>query len=242
MYIDMHCHCNEYSLDELKKYINSGIHLVGVSEDPESINVILEYWKKLRSGFTPCIGLHPWIIHKYSVDDARRIVEIALEKGVKCLGEIGLDKRFVPKTYDHQLEVFKVFVEAAKEYGFVLNLHTPGAWREVYEILVRNDISKAYFHWYTGPLDLLVEFEAMGYFIGINPAWRIQEKHRRIIEEAPLNVMITESDAPYKYKGLELNPLMIPDTVKYIASIKSINEDIVREKILANAKKLLGFS
>lgn len=236
-YIDMHCHCYEYGIKDLLFFINKNILLVCVSDDPESAVKTLELRDKL-SGVVPCIGIHPWEAHKYSETEAEKIVELAVKNNIKCLGEIGLDKRFVPKTYDHQLRIFNVFLKAAKEYDLVLNLHTAGAWREVYELLIKNDIKRAYFHWYTGPLNLLDEITSSGYYIGINAAWKIQEKHRRVIAYASLDSIITETDAPYKYKSLNLRPDLVIETVEYIARAKNVSSKDVLLKININYEKL----
>ncbi len=242
MYVDMHCHCNELSIKEIDRYIKNGYILVAVSEDWESIREVLEYYRKYPGKLIPCLGIHPWVIHRYSAEDAHRIVKLVLENDIKCLGEVGLDTIFVPKTIEHQRTIFRIFVDAAKEYGLILNLHTPGTWREVYEILIRNSIDRAYFHWYTGPLKLLEDIEATGYYIGANPAWRIQGKHRRILEHVSLDMVITESDAPYRYKGIMLRPEMVRDTIRFLAESRSMDFEEVRNRILSNAKKLLGFS
>lgn len=235
-YIDMHCHCHEYSIEELSSFIEKNILLVCVSDDPASSMKTLEIKKKLE--ITPCVGIHPWEAHKYNIKHAKNIADLAIKNNVKCLGEVGLDKRFVPKTYDHQFSIFEIFLEAAKEYDLVLNLHTAGAWREVYELLVKNDINRAYFHWYTGPLNLLEEITGSGYYVGINAAWKIQEKHRKVIKHAPLENMLTETDAPYKYKSLELRPDYVVETIEYIAKVRNMQVEYVLFKINENYEKL----
>ncbi len=240
-YVDMHCHCTDYDLETVKRYLEGGYMLVSVSEDWESIMKNLEYLEELGDkGFTACMGIHPWVAHKHSAVDARRVVELAVERNVDCLGEIGLDKVFVPMTLDRQREIFTVFLEAAHEYDLAVNLHTPGTWSIVYDMLVKYDVQRAYFHWYTGPIRLLEYIRSTGYYIGANPAWRIQGKHRRILEAAPIEVIVTESDAPYEYKGVKFSPDMIPGTIESLARNRGISVDEVLDIVLNNAKKLLG--
>lgn len=241
MYVDAHCHCPDYDVSELEKFMNMGILLISVSEDWNTVKKNLFLKEKYGDRIHVCIGIHPWTVEKYSIRDAERIIQIAVEENIKCLGEIGLDTRFVPGTIERQREFFHLFLSAAREYGFSVNLHTPGTWREVYELLIRYDIGRAYFHWYTGPLNLLEAIASTGYFIGANPAWRLQVKHRRILEEAPLDVLITESDGPYKYRNMELSPTMVINTIDYLAEQRGISRDVVAEKVFSNAKKFLGF-
>lgn len=189
----------------------------------------------------PSVGLHPWSVNINSVEEVKIILELVRDKNnqVKILGEIGLDKKFKPDTYSYQLNVFKLFIDIAKEMNMVLNVHAAGAWRETLDILIKNDISMAIFHWYTGPLDLIKEITDVGYFITINPAIAIQQKHRDVVAQAPIDIILVESDAPYKYKGIELHPKHIFDVIKWIALIKGIDNNEIYKIILKNIQRLL---
>jgi TatD DNase family protein len=234
--VDVHTHLYEYNLEYIASLLSEKpIILVGVSDDYESSLKTIKLQDMLRGRVCGCIGLHPWEVKgKESVDIARHIVELALENNIKCLGEIGLDTKFVGETIEIQREVFKVFLEAARDYGLFLNLHTAGTWEEVLELLIRYDVPAANFHWYTGPLSLLKDIEGAGYTISINPAVKIQAKHRNVVKEAPISMLLTESDSPYEYKGLKLEPSMVEDVVREIALLKSLEEKYVREVIYNN--------
>ncbi len=234
-YVDMHCHCHEISIDELREYTKK-IILVCVSDDPGSSEATIELTKYVD--IVPCIGIHPWEAHNYSLEDVNSLARFIDRHGIKCLGEIGLDKKFYPHTFEHQLKIFIRFLEIAREYDLFMNLHTAGAWREVYELLLKYDIKKAYFHWYTGPKTLLDSIVGSGYYIGINPAWKIQEKHRKIIEYAPITNIITESDAPYKYRNLYMKPDLVFETIGYIAKVKNMDYDEAKQVILNNYRRL----
>lgn len=235
MYIDVHAHC--FEIDNVSQYTRE-IKLVCVSEDLESTQRTLQLWQFHRE-IVPCAGVHPWVAHEHSPS----IVKNALDRIIKdyeiwCLGEVGLDKKFRQDTLDRQLEIFNLFVTYAKEYDLVLNVHAADAWREVLNIVRSKDVSSVVFHWYTGPLDILGEIEGSGYYIGANPAWQIQSKHREILKHASLNTIITESDAPYVYRGLKMSPDMVKATIDYIAQIKGLNHDIVKNAIYNNFLRL----
>ncbi|HID41960.1 MAG TPA: TatD family deoxyribonuclease, partial [Pyrodictium sp.] len=82
------------------------------------------------------------------------------------------------------------------------------------------------------------DIEASGYMISINPAVKMQRKHQAVVRNAPLSTMLTESDGPYEYRGMKLNPAMVREVVGVIASIKGIEENIVQNHVLRNAEKL----
>ncbi|WP_440059679.1 TatD family hydrolase [Thermogladius sp. 4427co] len=236
--VDAHVHCHEMSVSDIDSLSAEGFILVCVSDDYESSIKTIELAEKYNS-IVPCIGVHPWEIGR---EDFRKVLDL-VEKNidrVKCLGEVGLDKQFVPETFDKQLEFFSRIVEISREYKLLLNLHTPKAWRDVYEILLRRDIEKAYFHWYTGPVDLMEEIQGAGYYIGLNPAFKIQGKHRDIIQRANLDKALTESDAPYEYKGLKLSPRMIHETISYISETRGVDKNNLVEMFYRNLLKLIS--
>ncbi len=238
-YVDVHCHAYGFKLLDLMKFTEAGVAIIGVAEDYESSLKVLQYAKELKN-FFPAVGIHPWNIDKIKEEDVEEVLKLA--KDVRILGEIGLDKKFVPDTFEKQKPIFERFVEFAAEHDLALNLHAPNAWEDVLKIITDKGIRRANFHWYTGPLNLLKEIEAQGYFISINPAIRIQKKHARVVEKADPSIILTESDGPYNYRNMFLSPDMIPQTVEEIATLKEMEVKDIKRVILENFKRYIGVS
>jgi len=232
--IDVHCHLHEFSNPHKFKEIV----IIAVSDDLKSSIKTIKLCETEKN-WIPAIGIHPWEVKNTRKSALEEIKHLVARHEIKVLGEIGLDKKFVPETWDKQLIFFKFFLKLANEYNLILNLHSAGAWQEVFNLLVKYDIEKALFHWYTGPLDLLEKIESKGYFIGINPAITIQEKHKEVAKIS--KNFITESDGPYKYRGLELNPLMIKNTIKIIAELRNESVSKVEKRIEVNFRKYFEF-
>jgi TatD DNase family protein len=234
---DVHAHAYEYSSVELGQIEKEGIRIISVAEDLESsyTNISLSeehYWIK------PCIGVHPWNVSKTSVSVLKEIEKIVSRNEIACMGEIGLDTKFVPQSIDRQREFFVTQLKIGKEYGLPFNLHAAGTWTEVFDLLVKMDIDRAVFHWYTGPIDLLEKIGQHGYYISINPSIKIQEKHQKVAEEASLDMILVESDGPYTYRGLRLNSLMIKETIKLLSKLKKVEEHYLLEKLDVNTTKI----
>jgi len=231
---DTHCHLHEYDERDVLRIGRLGLKVLAVSDDYESSLRTLVLSRR-HLWVVPAVGLHPWSVDSESIRLVDKIIDLALEHGVKAIGEVGLDKKFAPHTIDLQRIVFIKFVEYARAAGAVLTIHAVNTWREVLEILERYDVNSAVLHWYTGPAELLSRIRSMGMFIGVNPSIKIQEKHRRVVEKAPLEILLPESDGPYKYRGLMLDPSMIKDVIEWIAKLKglSIEEatDVIRDNI-----------
>ena len=222
-YIDSHCHLYKFNEIEIKRIIkDKDIIILSVSEDLESSlkNIVLS---QLNENIIPAIGIHPWNIEKVNENTFKIIEDIIKDNKVKILGEIGLDKKFKPETFEKQKEIFEKFLNLAIEYDLNLNLHTPNASNDVFDLLIKYDIKKAYFHWYSGDEKLLEEIIDKGYFIGVNVATIVNEKYKKYIEIANIENIITESDGPYNYKGIILHPDMLKDLYKLISDIKRVS-------------------
>lgn len=238
MYVDAHCHLAEFKEDDIQRFLSFGIEIIAVSEDLKTSMETLKLAERYSS-VIPCIGIHPWNIKHITESEIQKIIDIISRNKVKCIGEIGLDKKFVPETWEKQIKIFKKFLEIASENNKIVNLHSAGAAREVFDLLLQYDIKHAIFHWYNGPIELIKEITDNGYLISINPALKIQKKHQRIVEKTDIRYIVTESDGPYKYRGLFLNPLMIPETVQIISNIKGIDIEKTKKNIWNNYKRLI---
>ncbi len=236
VYVDAHCHLYEYGEEKLSDF--PYIKILAVSEDLASSRRVLELsdnWDNV----SPCLGVHPWNVGKIPRQQVSEVMTLIEKNDVPCIGEIGLDKRFVPHTYAEQLELFRSFLKLARDLDLAVNVHAAGAWDEAVEELRRNDVERALIHWYTGPPILLEQIKEYGYFISINPAMKIQNKHREIAAIAPTSVLLTESDGPYKYRGLDLDPTMVVSVVEELATVRRMPKEELREIIYINFRRLL---
>ncbi|MEM4511351.1 MAG: TatD family hydrolase [Nanopusillaceae archaeon] len=239
IFVDSHVHLYDFSDSEIRSILkNNKIIFVSVAENLETslknIKMSLIY-----ENVIPAIGIHPWKVEKIKKEEIESFKNLFKKENIKIVGEIGLDKKFCPNTIDKQKEIFEFFLKYAKEYNLSVNLHSVGAWREVFDYLIKYDIKKACFHWYTGPEDLLNEILSVDYFIGINVACLIQEKQKKILEKVNINNILTESDGPYNYKSLILHPNKLKELYEYIANLKNFEINKLSEKIKNNLSKYI---
>ncbi|MCE4607267.1 MAG: TatD family hydrolase [Desulfurococcales archaeon] len=236
--IDVHSHIYQYSREELEELTSytPPFKIIGVGENLETSKVVIELADRYSGKIIPCVGLHPW-----NVDNSRELdglLSLAISEQIDCIGEVGLDKKFVGGTFNKQAEVFTRFLEYAKENNSVLNIHAAGAWREVFDLLLKHDIGRAMFHWYTGPVDLVRDIEYAGYYISINAAIIIQEKSRKIASVIPDNIMLLESDGPYNYRGLRLSSKYILKAAEIVGKLKELDSREVIIRANQNARRL----
>jgi TatD DNase family protein len=239
MLIDAHIHLEEFG-DDFRLYCNrEDLMMIAVSGDLQSSKKTVNLSLECRN-VIPAVGIHPWEVGVTEESDVKQILDIVRNsKFVRILGEIGLDKRFVPETYDKQLIIFRRFLDLANELSLGLNIHAAGAWNDVIKELDGLDIDAVIIHWFTGPLHLIDEIASRGYMITVNPSVKMQKKLVEVVKKAPLEIILTESDGPYKYRNIYLKPELIPETIKEIAKIKGLDLDLVAEAIHKNFMRYL---
>ena len=236
MLVDAHCHAHAFSDAELREF--SKIRIIAVSEDLESSRRTIDLSKRLNN-IIPFIGIHPWDLESISEKELEEVLEILRLSGAMGIGEVGVDGR-IKRSIRRQVEVFKLFCEISAELDLPMNIHALDAWDQVFETVLRMDVRRALFHWYTGPIRLLRDIGEAGYYISINPAVRVQPKHRKVLENAELDMIVTESDGPYNYRGLRLKPTMISDLMEFISNVKGVDRISLEEVIERNFERLLG--
>ena len=236
MLIDAHCHAHAFSDAELREF--SKIRIIAVSEDLESSRRTIDLSKRFNN-IIPFVGIHPWDLGSISEKELKEVLEILRLSRATGIGEIGVDGR-IKRSIQRQVEVFKLFCEISAELDLPMNVHALDAWDQVFEIMLKMDVRRALFHWYTGPIKLLKDIGEAGYYISINPAVRIQPKHRKVLENAELDMIITESDGPYNYRGLRLKPTMISDLMEFISNVKGVDKASLERIIERNFERLLG--
>ncbi len=237
MIVDTHIHLWEFSRDERRRLCrDDGLVMLAVSDDLSSSLKTIEL-RGVCSNAYLAVGIHPWEVGNASDGELEEVVKLIPK--ADALGEVGLDRKFVPKTYEKQLRFFSTLVEAAVKYGKLVSVHAAGAWGEVIEGLESAGVKHAIIHWFTGPHTLLKKVADLGYLIGVNPAAKIQRKAREVIKVAPLEILVTESDGPYKYRGMMLTPALIPEVIKIIAEVKGLNTREVEEAVAENFRRLV---
>ncbi len=242
-YYDMHCHLSEFSDSEIDGILNSlkGLTVVAVSEDLASFRRTLDLAQSYGRRVVPCAGFHPWSLRNHSIDEAWELLAEAQRAGVTCIGEVGLDLKFMDRsTLEPQLKVFRAYARLAAELRAFLNVHSPEAWDLALAEASSLGVEKVMFHWYTGPLNLIGPITSRGYFISINAALKVQRKSVAVATAVPLDNMVFETDGPYNYHGLRLVPLMLPELSAQVASLRGLSVNELMERVNTNSRRLLG--
>jgi TatD DNase family protein len=239
--IDTHVHLDEFP--DPDKVIQEAreanvVALVAVGMDLVSNKKILELARRYPGFVYPAIGYHPWKITVSGVRDNLRFIQEHLDQ-VVALGEIGLDFK-VPVEKELQYLVFKDLLDLAWKIKKPVIIHSRLAHEETYELVRKNDLTQAIFHWYSGPLEVLKNLLLQGYSISATPALAYSPMHQEAVAVTPLKQILLETDSPVRYQGVEARPAQVIQSLTELARIKRMEKETVASRTTQNARDFFG--
>jgi len=192
------------------------------------------------------------------VFDKEKYIELCKDEKVVGIGECGLDYfRLEEESIDRQKKAFIEQIEVANEVGKPLMLHIRNnpedkihnAYMDALDILKEHLDSKSLpagrrgdVHFFAGSVDDARAFIDFGFTLSFTGAITYGKNYEEVIRSIPLDMIMSETDAPYvspvPYRGKRNEPVYVKEVVKKIAEIKGLPESEVAEAIIANAKRV----
>ncbi len=188
------------------------------------------------------VGMHP---HEAKFCDQLTLdmfAEMARQKKVVAIGEIGLD--------DVQRMVFVEQIRLAQTLNLPIIIHSREADGEVFDTLRLEEAfaTGVLMHCYSGSAELANQYVKLGAYISI--AGPVTFKNARklveVVETVPLDRLMIETDAPYltpmPFRGKRNEPSYVHYTCQRVAEIKRLSYEEVAAATCQNAKRFFGIS
>ncbi|MFO8102414.1 MAG: TatD family hydrolase [Dehalococcoidia bacterium] len=253
--IDTHAHLDQVeNLDAaIEKARDCGlIAIIAVGVDSESNRRVLEIAEKYESFIFPALGCHPDTLGKTGseIEAELKFIEDNISEAV-AVGEIGLDylKRVRQQaSKDVQQQVLKDVLQIAGRFDKPVSVHSRYSWKDCFEIVRDSGVSRAVFHWYSGPLSVLSQIHSEGFFTSATPAVEYGAEHARAIRETPFEQLMLETDTPVVYhRNTALARPSEPADVALrvlgkVAELKGIEPQAAARKTTENAIGFFGLS
>jgi len=192
------------------------------------------------------VGFHPGDIKDTESGDIKLLEEFLQHPKVVAVGEIGLDYYWDVSYKDKQIYFFKEQIEIAKDKNLPVIVHTRNSTKEAVEIITEkyDGNLKGQFHCFSGTsedLDEILKLE--NFFVSFcgNVTFK-KYKNINIIENVPVNKLLSETDTPYlspePFRGKRNEPAYIKYTLKKISEIKNIECGKLETAIYRNVMNL----
>ena len=245
--VDTHCHVYglkyEDDVNEVLKRTEENLEfIVNIGYDIESSEASVEMAGKYDFIYAT-VGFHPTDIKDYNEEAEKTILELAKNKKVVAIGEIGLDYHWMKDEKEKQKEIFRRQMELARKAGKPVVIHSRDAMEDTINILNEYPDVGGIIHCYPGSYET-AKLVMDRYYFGINGVvtFKNNKKTRETVEKLPLDRIVIETDAPYltpePYRGKRNEPLYVKYVAEEIAAIKGISLEEVIEATTENAKKI----
>ena len=249
-FFDSHAHYNdekfEEDRDELIKeiYKNGVTKIINAGYSLESSKKALKIASNYDFMYTTA-GISPNDIDNFEESNLNEIENLAKNKKVVAIGEIGLDYHWNTENKELQKHVFIAQIEIANKLNLPIVIHTREAIYDTLDILKSNKCNqKGVFHCCPLNVDLVREGLKLGFYISFaGPiTFKNSKNADEIIKMVPLNKMLIETDSPYlspePLRGKRNDSRNLKYIAQKIADIKVMNLEEIVNTTYNNAKEI----
>ena len=236
-FFDVHIHLSDFKdvtpLVLMERLEKAGIQkCVCIGAHPDDWEKTAFFARTFKFEVLPCFGVHPWYVHNLRKDWPQILENYLLEFEDALIGECGFDRLKNPdfesaqKIFDAQLEL-----SLALKRPLMLHMVKADIWLENYFGRLPE---KSVFHSFSGSVEILKKILKFGHFISINKKFFSKKDAVKILEYAPLENILTETDAPFQSMPEDLRFV-----VQKIADIKGVDQNEAVQKLYVNALEKL---
>jgi TatD DNase family protein len=235
--VDSHCHLDFPGLVEERDAVLARARVAGVGMI-QTIGTRLSTFEQVvaiaeaHRGVYCSVGVHPHRAAKEPLDEPARLLAWAEHPKVIGVGESGLDYHYDHSPRDVQAAVFRLHIEAARQSGLPLIVHTRDADRDTADLL-RAAMAEAPFtgviHCYSSSPELGFAAVEMGLYLGLGGilTFKKSDQLRATVRELPLERLLLETDAPYlapePFRGRRNEPAYVAHVAAMLAEVKGVD-------------------
>ena len=252
--IDSHCHLNYEGLADRQEEVLAAARARGV-QGCLNISTRQKEWGEVvgaaerHPDVWASIGVHPHEADAHPDLGAAALVEAAAHPRVIAIGECGLDYYYDKSDRAAQRERFGAHIEAARQTGLPLVVHTRDAEDDTAEILTR-EVGKGgvsgVLHCFTGSAALARKALDLGFYISISGI--VTFKNARDLQEVaktiPQDRLLVETDSPFlapvPHRGQTCEPAFVADTAAFLSDLRDEPLDELAAATTSNFFRLFG--
>ena len=255
MIIDTHAHYDDEAFEEDRRELLLSLGEAGVSK---AITVCASVDSLTSApalvGEYPFLylaaGIHPDDAGLYTPEVHEQIRTLARQERTVAIGEIGLDYYWHKEEEEHkrQQEVFLAQMELSREEGLPFMVHSRDACADTIRLCREGAAGReapGIIHCFSYSWEAARDFLSMGFYLGIGGVvtYKNGRKLKEVVEKAPLERLVLETDCPYlspvPFRGKRNSSLHLPYVVEEIARLKNVSEEEVRQATWENAHRLM---
>ena len=250
---DSHCHLDRLDLTPFDGELAGALalaaehgvaYLLCVCINMDNFPAVLDIARR-HPHVMASVGVHPNDTEGHEPDVAE-LVSLADDPKICAIGETGLDYFRSEGDLEWQRQRFRRHIEAAKQAGKPLIVHSRAAREDTMTILEEEGAEQAggVMHCFVEDWDTAQRAMDLGFYISFsgivtfNSAKDLQDVARRV----PLERMLVETDSPYlapvPHRGRSNQPAYVRHVAEFIARLRDISADELIARTTENYRHL----
>jgi TatD DNase family protein len=252
--IDSHCHLVYEGLAERQDEVLASARergiagFLNISTRQREWNDVIAVAEK-HSDVWATVGVHPHEADTHPDLGAAALVEGAQHPRVIAIGECGLDYYYDKSDRAAQRERFEAHVDAARQTGLPLVIHTRDAEQDTAEILaaaVGEGGVTGVLHCFTGSAELARKGLDLGFYVSLSGivTFKNAQDLQDIARWLPADQMLVETDSPFlapvPNRGKTCEPAFVADTAAFVADLRGEPLETLAAATTANFFRLFS--
>jgi TatD DNase family protein len=235
MLVDSHCHLDFPELaaklpqliDRMNEAGVAGALCAGVTL--ERFSAVIDIARRHRNIFA-AVGVHPDTQEGVEAD-VETLVRLADDPKVIAIGETGLDYFRLEGDLEWQRRRFHVHIEAARQSGKPLIIHTRAAKADTLRILEEESAGSigGVFHCFAEDMAVAWQAVDMGFYVSFSGIVTFKNAAllKQVAAALPLDRILVETDAPYlapvPHRGKTNEPAFVRHVAEEVARLRGIS-------------------
>jgi TatD DNase family protein len=254
MLVDSHCHLDFPDFaDEIERVVSraemAGVgKMLTIGTRLDRFEGVLAVAERFPSVYCT-VGVHPNEADSAPDVHVEQLIELANHPKVVGFGETGLDFYYERSDRERQKRAFRVHLEAARQIGLPVIIHTRDADQDMAEILteeMEKGPFQALIHCFSSGsylADLALKF---GFYISVSGivTFKNADPLRDVISTIPLDRLLVETDSPYlapiPFRGKRNEPAHVVHTARKVAELKNVEEGAMATATTQNFLRLFA--
>ncbi len=245
MYSESHCHLRDVTDESISKAMKAGVELIltagiDVASSEKAVEVASKY-EIVKS----CVGIHPWYADEYNFENLTKLKQLAENKEVIAVSEIGLD--YIARRTRQwersdevidpniQRKAFRGQIGLAKELNLPMLVHDRAHGEELLDIIDEENAADmgVAIHGFSKDTNFAKRALNMGIYLSIGRSLLMDNNKelKEAIIQTPIEWLLTETDSD--------DPTGVINVSEKIAELKGITKEEIGIAATKNLKKLL---
>ena len=194
-------------------------------------------------------GIHPHKAKDFTAESLTKIVNLAEDKKILAVGEIGLDFHYNFSPPDLQILAFRQQLNLAQELDLPVIIHSREASQHIIDCIEEEKYTgSGILHCFTGDWSFAQKMLDKNFYISFSgivtfpKAFDLRESAKKI----PLDRLLVETDSPFlapiPFRGkIKRNePKFVKDIAQFIAEIRNTSWSDFSDRLILNFASLFG--